>query len=162
MRKYDYILDVGEMALLEGLVQLLDVFNVFTTYVQGDKYPTMNTMALFYTEIEDRLKEINLFNTNALIENAANILLKRLPERFELQNEHIAAALIDPQIQHLPIVDRWIRERGTEYFIIDYLHCACFSCLVLVSGNLNVFFRHEQTRSHRKDGSKSSYKHRQR
>lgn len=112
MHKYEYILSANEMELLQSLVELLDVFNVFTTYVQGNQYPTMNTMVLFYTEIEDRLKKIKLFNTNEIIENAANILLNKLPERFELHNDYIAAALIDPRIQHIEIVDRWIRDQG--------------------------------------------------
>lgn len=112
MGKYDYILSASEMTLLQGMIELLDVFNVFTIYVQGNQYPTMNTMALFYTEIEDRLKKIQQFNTNETIGNAAGILLRKLPERFELQNDHIAAALIDPRIQHLEIVNKWITNRG--------------------------------------------------
>lgn len=74
MGKYEYILSANEMKLLDGLVQLLDVFNVFTVYVQGNQYPTMNTMVLFYTEIEHRLEQINLFNTNETIEKAVAIL----------------------------------------------------------------------------------------
>lgn len=116
MGKYEYILDVNELALLEGMIELLDVFNVFTIYVQGDKYPTMNTMVLFYAEIEDRLKKIKLFNTNDVIDNAADILLENLPKRFDLKNDYIAAALIDPRIQHLEIVKRWIGEKGIEFF----------------------------------------------
>lgn len=116
MRKYEYILNVNEMALLEGMVHLLDVFNVFTIYVQANQYPTMNTMALFYTEIADRLEQIKLFNTNEIIEKAADILLNKLPQRFELQNEYIAATLIDPRIQHLKIVDEWICEHGIDSF----------------------------------------------
>lgn len=112
MSKYEYILSINEMALLNGLVELLDVFNIFTIFIQGCEYPTMNTMALFYTEIQDRLEKIVLFNTNDTIEKAANILREKLPERIELLNEYIAAALIDPHIQHLEIVSRWISDRG--------------------------------------------------
>lgn len=112
MGKYNYILTTSEMTLLHGMIELLDIFNVFTVYVQGDQYPTMNTMALFYTEIEDRLEKIRLFNTIETIENAATILLEKLPERFELKNEHIAAALIDPRMQHLSIVNKWISDHG--------------------------------------------------
>lgn len=75
----------------------------------------MNTMVLFYTEIEDRLKQIKLFNTDEIIDKAADILLENLPKRFELHNDYIAAALIDPRIQHLEIVDRWIREKGIKF-----------------------------------------------
>lgn len=56
MEKYDLILTRNELLLLEGLVELLDVFNIFTKYIQGNSYPTMNTVLLFYTEIQERLK----------------------------------------------------------------------------------------------------------
>lgn len=115
MGKYEYILSISEMALLDGMVHLLDVFNVFTIYVQGNQYPTINTMALFYTEMVDRLEEIKLFNTNEIIEKAADILLNKLPERIKLENDHIAAAIIDPRIQHLDIVNKWITENGIVY-----------------------------------------------
>lgn len=112
MSKYEYILSVDEIALLTGVIELLEVFNVFTIFIQGCEYPTMNTIPLFYTEINDRLDKISLFNLNETIEKAAEILKEKLPERLELLNEHIAAALIDPQIQHLEIVNRWMSERG--------------------------------------------------
>lgn len=127
MGKYEHIISISEMALLEGMVKLLDVFNVFTVYVQGNQYPTMNTMVLFYTEIVDKLKELQLFNTNDVIEKAIDILLNKLPNRFELQNEHIAAALIDPQIQHLNIVNEWIREHGIVFTIILLFHYSSFN-----------------------------------
>lgn len=114
MSKYEYILTVNEKSLLEGLVELLDIFNVFTVFIQGCEYPTMNTMVLFYTEIEDRLKKISLFNLNETIDKAAKILQANLPKRLELLNEHIAAALIDPEIQHLEIVNKWISEKGIK------------------------------------------------
>lgn len=112
MSKYEFILSISEIALLEGLVELLDVFNVFTVFIQGCEYPTMNTIVLFFTEIEDRLKKIQLFNLNEIISNATRILLDNLPKRIEILNEYIAAALIDPRMQHLDIVSRWISDKG--------------------------------------------------
>lgn len=116
MSQYEYILSTSEMALLEGLVELLDVFNIFTIYVQGNQYQTMNTMVLFYTKMEDRLKKMQVFNMNETIEKALNIWLNNFPERFKLLDEYIAAALIDPQIQHLDILNRWIHENGIAFF----------------------------------------------
>lgn len=124
MSKYEYILNPGEIALLNGIVELLDVFNIFTVFIQGCEYPTMNTIVLFYTEIEDRLNKIEQFNTIETIEKAAKILREKLPERIQLLNEYIAAALIDPHLQHLEIVDRWISDRGMwslQYSIKVYL-----------------------------------------
>lgn len=40
-----------ELSILEDLVELLEVFQIFTTYIQGEKYPTLNSVVLFRTEI---------------------------------------------------------------------------------------------------------------
>lgn len=42
--------------------------------------------------------------------DAATFLLDRLPHRFKLSLEMIAAAILDPAIQHLPAVDEWLEE----------------------------------------------------
>lgn len=104
------------MALLDGVIELLDVFNIFTTFIQGNEYPTMNTFALFYTEIEDQLKKILEFSEDDVIIRAANILLTNLPKRLPLSIDFIGAALIDPRMQRLPIVREWLNTNGT--FII--------------------------------------------
>lgn len=58
------------MALLGGVNELLDIFNVFTTFIQGNEYPTMNTFVLFYAEIEDRLKKIIAHSGDEVITRA--------------------------------------------------------------------------------------------
>lgn len=40
-----------ELEFLEDLVEVLEVFQIFTTYAQGENYPTLNSMILFHTEI---------------------------------------------------------------------------------------------------------------
>lgn len=102
------------MSLLDGLVDLLDVFNVFTTFIQGNSYPTLNTFILFYAEISDRLKQIcSLYDDeNEIIVKAAQILLNNLDKRLPLNEECIGAALIDPRMQRLPIIDKWLMEEG--------------------------------------------------
>lgn len=68
--KYDLILNRNEIALLGGVNELLDIFNVFTTFIQGNEYPTMNTFVLFYAEIEDRLKKIIAHSEDEVITRA--------------------------------------------------------------------------------------------
>lgn len=50
-KEYDLIMRADELLILEDLVELLEVFQIFTTYIQGEKYPTLNSMVLFRTEI---------------------------------------------------------------------------------------------------------------
>lgn len=124
---YDYILTKNELSLLEGLVDLLDVFNVFTTFIQGNSYPTLNTFVLFYAEISDRLNQICTFydDEDEVIVKAAKILLSNLDNRLPLNEECIGAALIDPRMQRLPIIDKWLMEKGKCLLV----HL-CFSFLV--------------------------------
>lgn len=111
---YDLILTKNDLSLLDGLVDLLDVFNVFSSFIQGNSYPTLNTFVLFYAEISDRLKQIcTLYDDeNDVIVKAAQILLSNLNKRLPLNEECIGAALIDPRMQRLPIIDIWLMEAG--------------------------------------------------
>lgn len=140
MGKYEYILSINEIALLKGLVELLEVFNIFTVFIQGNQYPTMNTMALFCTEIENSLEKINTFNSNETIENTAHILKENLPKRIEVLNEYIAAALIDSRIQHLEIVNRWMSEKGMNLFEFFSAQFSIFKFLSIELKNVNIFF----------------------
>lgn len=51
---YDLILSSGELELLDHFVELLEIFEDFTKYIQGESYPTQNSVILFRTEIIDR------------------------------------------------------------------------------------------------------------
>lgn len=116
MEKYDLILTRNELLLLEGLVELLDVFNIFTKYIQGNSYPTMNTVLLFYTEIQERLKYMAQYSLEQPISIAAELLLTKLPERIEIVNEFVAASLLDPRLQHLDIIEKWLTKNGNYPF----------------------------------------------
>lgn len=98
VEKYDLILNRNELALLDGLVDLLEVFNVFSTFIQGNAYLTMNTFVLFYAEIKDRLTQIRALydDENDVVVKAAEILLQNLDKRLSLNAECIGASLIDP------------------------------------------------------------------
>lgn len=118
IEQYDYIMNRDELSLLDGIVELLDVFNVFTTFIQGNSYPTLNTFVLFYAEIQDHLKKMRDIcddgdsSADSVIGKAADILLKNLDKRLPLNEECIGAALIDPRMQRLPIIDKWLTEHG--------------------------------------------------
>lgn len=110
---YNLILDRSELALLEGLVELLEVFNVFTKYIQGQDYPIINTLALFHSEIKDRLEKIKLFSLNDVILKAVDILMNGLEKRLPIDNDMIGAALLDPRMHALPMIKQWLNSSGT-------------------------------------------------
>lgn len=43
-----------EITFLEDFVEVLEVFQVFTSFVQGDRFPTLNTLILLRTEIKNK------------------------------------------------------------------------------------------------------------
>lgn len=43
-----------------------------------------------------------------VIRNAANILLENIPLRIKLTEEIIAAAILDPSVQHFDAIDEWL------------------------------------------------------
>lgn len=110
---YELILNRSELASLEGLVELLEVFNIFTKYIQGQEYATINTLALFRSEITERLEKIKLFSLDNVILKAADILLDGLEKRLPIDNDMIGAALLDPRMHALPIIKQWLNSNGT-------------------------------------------------
>lgn len=137
--KYELILTKNELEHISELVELLKVFHTFTKFIQGNTYPTQNLLPIFYTEVETSLKNIvehysnkddndNYFesfiaddlnpNEDPVIVKAAKILLDNIESRLELTSESIVAAIIDPAMQHLPIIDRWLRKNSTYFSLI--------------------------------------------
>lgn len=109
---YELILSNEENQLVNGLVELLEVFSVFTRYIQGDKYPTVNILPIFYSEIEPRLNTVILMTPNQTIQRAAEKLLANLKKRLDLNQIVIAAAILDPTMQHHSVVNEWLNENG--------------------------------------------------
>lgn len=136
MERYDLILNHNEVSLLNGITELLSVFNVFSTFIQGNDYPTLNTFALFYTEMRDNLEKMHTmyYDENEVIGQAAEILLDNLDKRLPLNEECVGAALIDPRMQRLPTIDKWLIEHG-NWFIAYSL----FTSIV------NVFYHFRQS-----------------
>lgn len=67
---------------------------------------------LFYTEIDDRLRKTIEYDDDDIITEAAQILLNKMDERLPLTEEFIGAALIDPNMQRLPMIDKWLISNG--------------------------------------------------
>lgn len=127
--RYELILGPDELTLLANLVGLLEVFHTITKFIQGDSYATYNLLPIFYSEAERSLKNIiENFNTNIEDEDqneptiltAAKILLSNLEKRLEITPESIVAAIVDPAMQHLPLIDEWLRKRGMKKFIFAF------------------------------------------
>lgn len=57
-KEYGLIMSEDELNFLRDFVELLEVFQIFTTYAQGEYFPTLNSMILFRTEI---IKKLVLF-----------------------------------------------------------------------------------------------------
>lgn len=91
---------------------MLEVFNTFTKYIQANSYPTLNSLILFYVEIQQGLQDIHRDSMCDVIKKAVDILLANLGHRFPLKDECMAAAILDPSSQHLPIINTWLRENG--------------------------------------------------
>lgn len=140
IEQYDLIMNRNELALLDGLVELLDIFNVFTTFVQGNEYPTMNTFALFYSEIVDRLQKIVEYDDDDVITEAAQILLANINRRLPLTDECIGAAIIDPNMQRLPIIEERLTSKSMQ-MIIYYPFSETLSTIFPNSINAISFFR---------------------
>lgn len=106
-----------EVQTLNGIASVLKPFSEFTKIVQGVEYPTINLIPLLYTHIEDQLENIRLFTSEILVRKAIDILLLNMPNRIVLTEEAIAAACVDPAIQHLPIIERWLNEKGIHFHL---------------------------------------------
>lgn len=114
--KYDLILSRSEVTLLGQIVDVLEVFTTFTKYIQGNSYPTLNSLVLFYVEIKQSLEQLKEANTCAVIGRVIDILLENLDRRFQLTDASVAAAVLDPSTQHLPIITSWLASKGVSFY----------------------------------------------
>lgn len=112
------ILSRSELTLLGRIVEVLEVFNTFTKYIQGSSYPTLNSLILFYVEIKQGLEQIQRDTICEVIGRVVSILLDNLNIRFQLTDACVAAAISDPSSQHLPMVNDWLRDRGDYSYLI--------------------------------------------
>lgn len=140
---YDLILNRSELALVAGLIEILEVFNVFTKFMQGQDYATINMLAIFRTEIDDKLKNVKIFSVDALILRAVDILMAGLEKRFPINNDMIGSALIDPRMHSLPIVIEWLKNgmsnsfKYTESWLM-HISSVKYSYKVLRISSINV------------------------
>lgn len=129
--KHNLVLTRDETALLSQLVDLLKVFQTFTKFIQGSQYATQNLLPIFYSEVHSSLKktieDFVVFTGNSMpvadddvvasreepvIIRAAKILLNHIDDRLKLSPESIVAAIVDPAMQHLPVIDQWLRKNS--------------------------------------------------
>lgn len=87
---------------------------------QGVDYPTINLIPLLVAEIEESLQSLRLFSEDALIVGGIDILLLNLRNRIQLTDIVIAAGCLDPAVQHLPLINDWLRENGMYGFLIKF------------------------------------------
>lgn len=109
---YDLILNRAEIQLLDGFSKILEVFNVFTAFVQAQQYPTMNVLALFRSEIMDSLEKMEIFVVEAVLVDAIDLLKQNLKRRFPITDEIIASAMLDPRMHGLPMINEHLAANG--------------------------------------------------
>lgn len=142
--RYELILNANETMLLSHLVELLEVFHTITKFIQGDSYATHNLLPIFYTEAEAALTKIierNSIDINynaemsgeSTIRTAAEILLSNLANRLALTAESICAAIIDPAMQHLPIIDEWLEKNGKKNSAFNIHNSAFYICYLHIT-----------------------------
>lgn len=105
-------MNLGEIKLLEGLAAVLKPFNDFTEIIQGIEYPTINLIPILITDIEYNLTAQRMFATEDIIVEGIDILLTNLRKRIELSEIVVAAACLDPAIQHATIINEWFHQKG--------------------------------------------------
>lgn len=128
--KHELVLNLNEVQLLNGVVKLLECFHKFTKIIQGNNYPTQNILPLLVSEAQHTLKniikeyempilennslddEFELGSDGSVIATAAKILLENIDKRMELTSDAIVAAILDPAMQHLPIIDEWLQKNS--------------------------------------------------
>lgn len=113
-RCYQLILTEDEKALLNGFMNILEPFEMFTIGAQANKYPTLNMELLFRTEIDAKLNELQVevfLSSEATLNDAIDFLKSRLDHRFPVTDEAVAAAILDPAVQHLPRIDEYLNEK---------------------------------------------------
>lgn len=135
---YGYVLRENEKTMMIGLNKILDIFNIFTKFVQSTKYCTMSYMLLFYEEIRDKLQ--TQINSNiGVLRQCAQLLLKELPQRFEISDEVIVSAIIDPWSQHLRLIDEKLNEKGITKlsFLTDFCEKNNVSTVISSDSNVN-------------------------
>lgn len=94
------------------MVEVLEVFTTFTKYIQGNSYPTLNSLVLFYIEIKRNLEQLKENNTCEDIAKVIDILLGNLEQRFQFTDASVAAAVLDPATQHFPVITDWLQSKG--------------------------------------------------
>lgn len=135
IKKYHLILNESEEELVNGFIGILEVFGQFTTFIQAEKYPTINCILLWYVEIETQLREISDASISVIYE-CANLLLKELPNRVKIDDTIVASAMIDPWSQHLT-------NKITEY--LDKISMSKADFLKMMCRKLRVNYNYTTT-----------------
>lgn len=91
---YHLIISDFDKILIDDFIEILDIFNLFTKFVQGNRYTTINYMLLLYVEIEHKLKD-TISKKHGTVKKCAEILWQKLPHRFEISTDMLVAACCD-------------------------------------------------------------------
>lgn len=108
---YDLILTLNERDILNGMIRILEPFQMLSVGAQATQYPTLNMELLFKIEIETTLAELAqefFLNSDQQLCDAIDLLKSQLDHRFPTTDFAIAAAILDPAAQHLSQIDAYL------------------------------------------------------
>lgn len=111
IKRYDVMLNAEEMQLAKDITAVLKKFAVATDFFQGQKYPTLNTVLLFLTDLKSSLRNYLNDSSSDVIKKASEILLSGMDKRFPVTETQVVAAFLDPSMQNLAAINTYLSEK---------------------------------------------------
>lgn len=117
MECYDSIPSKYDYDVMNDLHDVLTIFKTSTDMLQGTKYPTLNLTFLLYAEIKQNLEKDRLnLNNSCLKSKMYNILLRNFTRRFQISEQLLLGAILDPVTQNLAAVTDYVQENNIDIF----------------------------------------------
>lgn len=110
IKRYDLMLNAEEIQHAEDITAVLKQSSVATDFFQGQKYPTLNSVLIFLTDIKSSLRT-NLKDSSEVIRKASKILLTDIDKRFPVTETQVIAAFLDPSMQKLAEINIYLNEK---------------------------------------------------
>lgn len=113
LRKYDFILEDDEIEKCEEMVAVLRTFVDATDFLQGQKYPTLNTVLIFLIDIKKTLQDILKENVSDFSKKIVTIVLAGIEKRLAANDFIVAAAFLDPAMKKLAVISEYLEKNDT-------------------------------------------------
>lgn len=111
LRLYDKMCNTEEWALVEALAKFLDVFKQASELLSGTKYPTVSLVLLFRVELEQALEANS--DDCTILADLKQRMRNVLGRRFPIHELYVVAAMLDPSLGQLRLVQNYLAENDT-------------------------------------------------